>query len=1704
MMRKKVMIVAIFVILSAAAYAQQSDWLWAVRAGSSGTDNGRGMAVDDQGNQYVTGIFAGSVSFGTTTLTSSGLRDVFIAKSNPEGIWLWAKKAGGTGDDMGRKVAVDNVGNVYITGHFPGTATFGTSTLTSSGSYDIFVAKLDGSGNWLWAISAGGSGADNSYCITLDDSNNIYVTGLFSGTSSFGSSSVSSAGGYDVYIAKLNTSGTWQWVKRAGGSGADYGYGVAADVEGNVYLSGFFNDTAGFGTTNLSSYGSSDIFTAKLNSNGSWLWAKQAGGPGDDASIRIATDHTGDVYVTGYFSSTASFEGISLTSSGNTDVFVAKLDAAGNYVWASQAGGTAGDDASQVVLDNDNYIYVSGIFQGSANFGDETLTSDGDDDVYVAKLDCNGNWINAFRAGGSGTDDCNGLGVDAAGNVYITGFFSNTASFGPTALTSAGGYDIFVAKRSAPKYALELYSTPSNALIYKDGISTGYCTPHTFIDIEAELIGSYTVFVSDYYFDPITITDISSAQTINFQGYYVGSNNINWTWVTSAGGSGVDTSYSISTDDNGNSYVTGDFYGTTTFGSTTLVSNGQDDVFVAKLDLNGNWLWAVQAGGTSYDRSYAIISDGAGNSYITGYFYGTATFGSTTLTSSGSSDTFIAKLDSFGNWLWAKKAGGSSNQWGRSISSDSSGNLYITGLFRGTSTFGSATLTSDGDYDAFVAKAGPSGDWLWARKAGGTGTDGGYGISTDGSGNTYVTGYFSDTSTFGTFNLTSNGLIDIFISKLDTVGNWLWAVGTGSLENDIGISISTDGTGNPYVTGYFGSTVSFGSTTLTSRGTQDVYVSKLDTAGNWLWTASAGGIEGDWGNCIYTDNSGNSYLTGDFTNQAIFGQRIVSADGVDDVFMAKLDSLGNWLWVDAAGGDGGDTGHGVALSVSGDVYFTGSFINTAHFGAIDTTSQGENDVFIAKLPATYSLLVTSTPSGAPILKEGTPTGFLTPHTFADTASGLAGTYIAALDYHLFEPITITGISQDTTISFSGTYADPPTVLTAIGPVIMYMDQSHDIDALESYFSSIDPNISYTVLGNTHIDWNVGAPHTITLAPEPGWYGTEYVTIRATDSWGRYEQQNVRITVWETWTTTEEFDHEGSLPLDWTTTHGGTTGFPWQPVLTTDGDYEMKTKATLGGTANERLLSALYDLSPYEEIQVSFDTDYLPYGTGTGTFAYSLNNITYTTVDVISSTFAGQKTYAMPALDGKPMVKFRWSYVNTTPNTGQDNHWIVDDFNIYARMRDLTPPNAITGFSVQNLTQTSATLAWNPSFDVYFGCYKIYLSSDPEITTTDMLWSVANDPLLNNDATSQTTVSNLAPGEYWAAIMATDISGNDSDFSTAVSFLIDDSPPVFSEPLPGGQPEPAWSQSQNVTIGCHISDASALDPLTLAYRLDYNRNGVYDDDEAWIMIDSRMQGGIRSSRDDLTVSLGLNLSEDGIYAWETKVADVIGNCAHSGCLGLEGITDDWMIRVDATPPAPIDYFFVQNVADNSVQLSWTASMDLYFAGYRIWYSTSPELGPDANLWDPEDDPALAYAGTGLLSTTVTGLIPSTRYHFILQALDEAGWITQYPSSVTGMTSSSVPPTAPQNVSLNISGNQLVINWDEVNLDINGNPIGVSYYEVHASDRPNFQCSNETLLDTVEGTELVLDGVLYFADRLFFKVITVSGAIRDQGSIRPTTH
>jgi len=452
-----------------------------------------------------------------------------------------------------------------------------------------------------------------------------------------------------------------------------------------------------------------------------------------------------------------------------------------NLDWVKSVGGTAYDQGNSVTIDASGNVYTTGFFSDVVDFDPSavvfTLTSSGSNtDCYITKFDVNGNFTWAKNIGATGSEYGKAIKIDANGDLLIAGSFQGTVDFDPNAgvnnVTAIGGNDAFILRLDA---------------------------------------------------------------------------NGNFIWVKDIGSSYTEIK-SLAIDNSGNIFTTGVFSGMNDFDPGAAVfsitGQGNNDIFVLKLTSAGNFVWAKAVGEPGFDNGESITVDATGSCYITGYFHGTADFdpgaGTYSLSSAGSDEIFIFKLDASGNFVWAKQIGNTGSDVSRSITSDASNNIYLTGFFTGTTDFdpdaGVFNLVGGTALDAFILKLNSSGNLVWAKctNSGGSACEGLY-IQLDIQGNVYTTGIFQNVTDFdpsaNTTTLTSNGSSDIYVLKLDLLGNFLWARGFGNQNFEAAYSIAVYNTNAVYTTGGFTGTVDFDPNAnvfnQTSIGSQDVFIHKI-------------------------------------------------------------------------------------------------------------------------------------------------------------------------------------------------------------------------------------------------------------------------------------------------------------------------------------------------------------------------------------------------------------------------------------------------------------------------------------------------------------------------------------------------------------------------------------------------------------------------------------------------------------------------------------------------------------------------------------------------------------------------------------------------------------------------------------------------------------------------------------------------------------
>ena len=429
--------------------------LWSQSRGIAGRDIGWDVAVDASNNVFIVGAFADSIDLGGGPFASAGSWDVFIAKFDSDGNHVWSRAFGDRNSDRGLSVVADGSGNVIIFGTFQDSVDFGGGTLVSGDAFrdDVFLAKYDATGTHLWSQSFGGFDFEYAGDVAVDAGENVVITGAFRSPTDFGGGPLTTNGFNDVFLARFNAAGGYLWSKRFGGSVTDHGLGVAIDVNGKILLTGFFQQTANFGGGPLVSTGDSDIFVAKYNPGGAHVWSQRYG-TGANATQEghaIAVDGSGNVVVTGLFGGTVNFGGGALTNLGSgVDIFLAHLDASGAHNWSKRFGGPGPDIGSSVAVDGDNNVLLTGFFDGTADFGGGAVASvDNSEDVFVAQYDLMGTHLWSQTFGGDwDSDRGEGIVVDGGGNILFTGQFRGIVDFGggPFEAIPNGNTDAFLAK----------------------------------------------------------------------------------------------------------------------------------------------------------------------------------------------------------------------------------------------------------------------------------------------------------------------------------------------------------------------------------------------------------------------------------------------------------------------------------------------------------------------------------------------------------------------------------------------------------------------------------------------------------------------------------------------------------------------------------------------------------------------------------------------------------------------------------------------------------------------------------------------------------------------------------------------------------------------------------------------------------------------------------------------------------------------------------------------------------------------------------------------------------------------------------------------------------------------------------------------------------------------------------------------------------
>ncbi|MBA3648053.1 MAG: SBBP repeat-containing protein [Chitinophagales bacterium] len=424
---------------------------------------------------------------------------------------------------------------------------------------------------YSWITSGGSISFDAANGIACDKKTNAFVVGSFVETFKWDSFLMVSRGLQDVYYGKFDNDKNVKWMNQFGGTGDDVGNDITIDKSGNLFMVGYFSDTVKAGVSNLISRGAEDAFVIKADNKGKILWGASGGGTGFDEARAVTTDKKGNVYISGVFFGTAYFGNTVLVSQGDTDIFFAKYSPQGSLLWVEAFGGKGIQTMQGIKYDSiGNCVYAGGYFQNTIHFGSFTLTcTDGKADDYLVKFDTRGNTIWAYQFASPAFDDAEGVAVDYNGDPYLVGYVT---------------------------------------------------APFTFRGVTVSVFGSLDPFLAKI------------------------SKNGGERWVRVVGSKGEDVDRGAVADLFGNIYWIGGFEGTATFETDKFTSAGKRDVFVCKYDTTGKYITTFPAGGTSHDRGRGVDVVPNGDVFICGRFTQSTTFGSMTLRADGFYDPYVAKI----------------------------------------------------------------------------------------------------------------------------------------------------------------------------------------------------------------------------------------------------------------------------------------------------------------------------------------------------------------------------------------------------------------------------------------------------------------------------------------------------------------------------------------------------------------------------------------------------------------------------------------------------------------------------------------------------------------------------------------------------------------------------------------------------------------------------------------------------------------------------------------------------------------------------------------------------------------------------------------------------------------------------------------------------------------------------------------------------
>lgn len=812
--------------LKSEEFGDVPDWKWESKFGGTGFDYARDIVTDSNGNIYIVGSYCGQITIESETHTSIGDREAIIAKFDNLGGLVWLKKIPAMPDNQTAAfgICIDNLDNIFVTGFYTGSVTIGTTDLPNNAVYNLFLTKLNSSGDVLMAVNHGNVGnTEIGLKLDIDDSGNIYI---------IGSTDMKTEWRHRSIILKYDSGGNLLWEQFHDEYFNDIRVGKS-----NIYFVGILENASDGNIDNNVSLiltgRFTDAFILKSDLDGDFLWGSIGSHSvlksGDSYGITMDMDDKENLYLGGYFRNNVNFSSFELINSDELYTgYVTKCDSSGEFKWAKAFRGKT-DDISlgdgkdiYIIADSITKVDSSGLFiwknldtndSKCITISADNLLLAGDNYglVYVSQADTSSveNWFTSIE-GNSGMAQVIGMVADSKGNVYTYAFTSNEVDFFGTTISKG----LFVSKQNYLGEVIwvnELHGVELSA-------SMGN---YIAIDPSEE-----NIFITGEFTKSLKINEETTLTPDEGESIFIIKYSVDGTYKWNIQEDFESNNLCLSADYTGNVICSGVFYESINISGTNLLNAGGQDLFIAKYNANGNLLWAKRAGGDDTEYSGFISVDGSNNIYFIGEFLSeNVTVDDTEIDIlEGDGNIIYSKINPEGIVQWVKSFAGShimyedSYSWATGIKTDEQGYSYIKGWHGDSTSFDDIMLYSPyGAYSYFIAKIDPNGTTVWANSI----DEHFYGIDynqmdIDEKGNVYFGAQAADSLHFGTdFAYGAVGYNDLFLAKYSSNGDLDWVK---TMESAYGYlsSVAVWDTNFVFIGGYFKSDILFEDTEFLS------------------------------------------------------------------------------------------------------------------------------------------------------------------------------------------------------------------------------------------------------------------------------------------------------------------------------------------------------------------------------------------------------------------------------------------------------------------------------------------------------------------------------------------------------------------------------------------------------------------------------------------------------------------------------------------------------------------------------------------------------------------------------------------------------------------------------------------------------------------------------------------------------------------------